>query len=213
MRAFFFDLDGTLTDSRAGIVDSYRAALGALGVAGASDRDLEAHLGAPLPVMFKAFRPGLDATAIDAGIAAYRAAYERDGIFKNELYPGARGLLERLHAAGHAAWIVTAKPAPYARQVADMLGIRGLVAGLVGASLAETDTKAGLIAQALCAAGAAPGETLMLGDRHYDVTGAIDNGVMPVGALWGYGARAELTAAGCRAFAASPADFARRYAG
>ena len=36
----------------------------------------------------------------------------------------------------------------------------------------------------------------MVGDRAHDVKGALANAVFPVGALWGYGAHAELSAAG-----------------
>ncbi len=37
---------------------------------------------------------------------------------------------------------------------------------------------------------------VMIGDREYDVKGALTNAVMPVGVLWGYGSRDELTRAG-----------------
>jgi phosphoglycolate phosphatase-like HAD superfamily hydrolase len=39
-------------------------------------------------------------------------------------------------------------------------------------------------------------ETIMLGDREHDVRGARRNHVLQVGALWGYGLREELIAAG-----------------
>lgn len=211
MQGFFFDLDGTLTDSRAGIVHCFRLALEAVGATGAEDRALQQQVGAPLPAMLKAFRPDLTESGIARGIAAYRAAYEREGIFANRLYPGVRALLTLARDSGRPAWIVTTKPAHYAEQVVDILEIRGLVAGVIGPGLEEFDTKTVLIHRALKAAGIAPDQAVMLGDRHYDVTGALETGVFPVGALWGYGAREELSAAGCRAFAHSAADFAQRY--
>ena len=51
----------------------------------------------------------------------------------------------------------------------------------------------------------------MVGDRHYDIIGAHENGVHAVAALWGYGSKAELAAAGARDFAESPDDFRQRY--
>mgnify|MGYP007019850328 CR=1 FL=1 len=36
----------------------------------------------------------------------------------------------------------------------------------------------------------------MIGGRHHDIEGAVQNGIVPVGALWGYGIRRELTEAG-----------------
>ena len=211
MRGFFFDLDGTLTDSQAGIVQCYRAALEALGVTGTDDEALRGQVGAPLPEVLRAFRPGLGEAETARGIAAYRAAYEREGIFGNALYPGVRALLVGLRDSGRPAWIVTTKPARYAERVVDILDIRDLLAGVTGPGLEEFDTKSVLVARALEASGIAPEGAVMLGDRHYDVTGARENGVTPVGALWGYGTREELAAAGCRDFAHSAEDFARRY--
>ena len=208
---FFFDLDGTLTDSQAGIVHCFRAALEALGLEDLEERALQDQVGAPLPDMLAAFRPGLGADETARGIAAYRAAYERAGIFENALYPGVRDMLARLRDSGRPAWVVTSKPEHYAERVVEILDIRDLLGGVIGPGLEEHDTKTMLVARALQASGVAPEAAVMLGDRHYDVTGALENGVRPVGALWGYGARAELADAGCRDFAETANDFARRY--
>jgi phosphoglycolate phosphatase-like HAD superfamily hydrolase len=48
----------------------------------------------------------------------------------------------------------------------------------------------------------------MIGDRSHDVAGARACGVLAVGALWGYGTQAELTAAGAHALAETPAHAA-----
>ncbi len=46
----------------------------------------------------------------------------------------------------------------------------------------------------------------MIGDREYDVTGAKKAGIASIGALFGYGSRKELEAAGADALAESPKD-------
>jgi phosphoglycolate phosphatase len=46
----------------------------------------------------------------------------------------------------------------------------------------------------------------MIGDRAQDMTGALANGLTPVGALWGYGSREELGGAGARLLCERPAD-------
>ena len=51
----------------------------------------------------------------------------------------------------------------------------------------------------------------MVGDRSYDVVGALATGVLPIGALWGYGTEEELKAAGCLHFANSPVAFRKTY--
>ncbi len=42
----------------------------------------------------------------------------------------------------------------------------------------------------------------MVGDRCFDIQGALANGVVPVGVTFGYGTREELEEAGCRLIAA-----------
>ena len=46
----------------------------------------------------------------------------------------------------------------------------------------------------------------MIGDRRYDALGARAVGIPAIGALWGYGDRAELTEAGADPIIASPRD-------
>jgi len=190
-----------------------RAALKSLGVADASDETLSSLLGAPLPKVFRALSPEISEPRIAAGIAAYRSAYDAGGIHMNALYPGVVEMLDAIAVSGAMSWIVTSKPQHYAVAVAQNLGIGGYVQGIVGAGLDEKDTKTTLVATALRDAKVKAGEALMVGDRSYDVVGALENGVMPVGALWGDGSYDELHDAGCEQFAQSPAEFQEKFVG
>jgi phosphoglycolate phosphatase len=207
MKAYLFDLDGTLSDSRAGLYPAFRAGLSAIGVPSVGDDQLAVFLGTPLPEIFRSFRTDIAQHEIDAGMAAFRAAYEVTGIIDNELYPGVIPMLDAIRQRGSAIWIVTSKPEPQAVHVVAHLKLDSYVAGVVGASLAETDTKTDLVARALQAAQLPSHEAMMLGDRHYDIIGAVANRVLPVGALWGYGSKEEMFAAGCRHFVRSPDEF------
>jgi phosphoglycolate phosphatase len=211
MKAYLFDLDGTLADSRAGLYPAFRAGLQAIGVASVGDEQLAAFLGTPLPEIFRAFRSDITQAEIDAGMAAFRTAYEITGIVDNRLYPGVIQMLAGIRKRGSVVWVVTSKPEPQAVRVVAHLKLDAYVAGVVGASLAETDTKTDLVARALQAAQVASHEAVMVGDRHYDIIGAIANRVLPVGALWGYGSKDELAAAGCRHFVRSADEFRELY--
>jgi phosphoglycolate phosphatase len=211
MKAYFFDLDGTLTDAREGLYFSFRAALKALDLPELSDQELDRFLGTPLPEMFRILKPGISKAEIVAGINAFRSAYESGGIQRNRLYPGVPEMLNAIVRKGSGVWIVTSKPEFYAVRVTQDLKIDGYLQGVIGAGLDETNTKGELVARALVAAGVAGDDAIMLGDRYYDVVGALENGVMPVGALWGYGSYEELHSAGCRHFAASPHEFRMNY--
>ena len=46
----------------------------------------------------------------------------------------------------------------------------------------------------------------MWGDRKYDVAGARAHGIPTIGALWGFGGKPELSAAGAAVLCAAPAE-------
>src|SRR5262249_28925816 len=207
MKAYLFDLDGTLADSRPGLYHSFRAGLKALGLPPLDDEQLAPFLGTPLPEMFRALRPDISLAEIELGIKAFRADYERTGLRQTKLYPGVTEMLAAIVRGRRSIWIVTSKPEPYAGIVARDLKLDRYLSGITGAGLDERDTKRELIARALAALNVSHHEAIMVGDRHYDIVGAKANNVMPVGVLWGYGSYQELFDAGCRAFARSVDDF------
>jgi phosphoglycolate phosphatase len=61
-----------------------------------------------------------------------------------------------------------------------------------------------MIAAALADFGVAPEHAVMIGDRHFDIDGAVANRVQGIGVLWGFGSRAELEKAGAHALAHDP---------
>jgi len=65
--------------------------------------------------------------------------------------------------------------------------------------------KATMIADALTDFGTAPEAAAMIGDRRYDIEGAVANRVRGIGVLWGFGSREELQQAGAQALASDPA--------
>ncbi|MBN7795509.1 HAD hydrolase-like protein [Parahaliea mediterranea] len=211
MGAYFFDLDGTLTDSAPGLLNSFGVALDFLGVRNVSEPSLRGHLGEPLPEVFRSYLPDISNVDIESGIAAFRRSYDDEGIYVNKLYPGIEALLKRLRELDFGAWVVTSKPVHHAEKVCELLEIRDYFQGIIGAGLDEADTKSTLVHKALGLSEADPRSTIFLGDRCYDVVGALSNNVRPVGALWGYGSRTELETAGCVEFAQSPSAFLADY--
>ena len=211
IKAYFFDLDGTLTDAREGLYFCFRAALTALSLPDLPDARLARFLGPPLPEMFRVLKPEITDDEIEAGMAAFRAAYEAGGIKRNALYLGVSEMLQAVRDKGARSWIVTSKPQHYAVQVVAALGIDGFFAGVTGAGLDERDTKAEMLAASLQRAEVSATEALMVGDRFYDVAGALENDVTPIGALWGYGSHEELHGAGCRLFAETAGEFQKRF--
>ncbi|HEY3252613.1 MAG TPA: HAD hydrolase-like protein, partial [Polyangiaceae bacterium] len=84
----FFDLDGTLTDSRQGILLSMRHALSAVGVSVPSDDALLRFIGPPFHDSLRELLGSSDPDLNARTLAIYRQRYSRVGIFESSVYPG-----------------------------------------------------------------------------------------------------------------------------
>ncbi len=194
-----FDLDGTLTDSAPGIIRCIEHAFAAIGRPAPAPEALRDWIGPPLNESFRRQFDGDEGLAQRA-IGRYRERYADQGWRENRLIDGIDALLGRIKAAGGRAFVVTSKPARYARQIVEHFELGKLVEAVRGARADGSGAdKAELIAGLLAGTGLEPSQTAMIGDRRHDVAGALDNNVSAVGVTWGYGSEAELRAAGADA--------------
>ena len=193
---YLFDLDGTLTDSGEGIMNSIRHALHKFGITEYEETTLRKFIGPPLAECFQKY---FDLSPEEArkGIDYYREYYTDGGMFENEVYHGVKELLEGLNAKGKTLIVATSKPELFAEQILEHFELDRYFEEITGSELSGQRTrKAEVIAEALRRMAAAPEHTVMVGDRRHDVEGAHANGVRCIGVLYGYGGREELTEAG-----------------
>lgn|GEM_PF-123882 len=108
-RYVLFDLDGTLSDSKEGIVKSGQVALHEMGVEVSHPDELECLIGPPLAESFRDFY-GLNEEQCEEAIRIFRDRYVSIGIYENELYPGMRQLLEDLKERGVKLAVASSKP-------------------------------------------------------------------------------------------------------
>ncbi len=204
------DLDGTLTDPRAGFVASVSYALECLGYPAPADEEIARHIGPPLEETFAALLgPGLCHDVREA-VSLYRERYGASGIFETKIYDGVPEALGRLHAFGCRMFLATSKPEVFAVRILEHFGLRKLVTSAYGSELDGTRSdKRQLISYILKQEALSPASTVMVGDRAHDVRGALANAVSPIGVLWGYGSHAELATAGATLLVDTPAELAR----
>ena len=201
----FFDLEGTLTDPRVGIVRCLKYALQELGAPSPTDRELEQYIGPPLPASFAALLNSTDATLIGQAVTLYRQRFAAKGMFANTVYPGIEKVLLRLQAHDVLLYVATSKPTVFAEQILTHCGLRRFFQNIYGSELDGTRSdKKELIAHVLAEERIVASSAVMVGDREHDIKGALLNGVRPVGVLWGYGSRQELTRAGASLLCEGP---------
>ena len=181
-----FDLDGTLTDSAAGIVASFRYALSEIGAA-VPDGDLAGRIVGP-PMLVTLTSMGLGDRAEEA-FTAYRADYTTRGWSMNSVFDGIPALLTDLGAAGVRLAVATSKNEVTARRIIEHFGLQGHFEVIAGASSdGVRSSKADVVAHALAQLAPLPERVLMVGDRLHDVEGAAVHGIDTVVVEWGYGA-------------------------
>lgn len=205
----FFDLDGTLTDSSPGILNSVKYALTEMDREIPDEKVLGEFLGPPLTDSFRQFCGMTDDEAKEAA-TLYRQVYKDKCINENSLYDGIVQTLERLKNAGKTLAVATTKPIFLAEKIVTHYGIRDFFIDVCGSAPdGSGGDKAEVIKMALKVCGETDlSQALMIGDRFYDIEGAKTVGIDSVGVLYGYGSRPELEKAGATYIVESAAEIA-----
>ena len=205
MTTIFFDLDGTLTNPKAGITRSIQYALDRLDQAVPTEDELTWCIGPPLLPSLKKL-VGSDDLA-DQALLLYRERFSDVGLFENELYPGIVETLSSIARPGRRLFVATSKPTVYAEPIVKHFGLAGYFERVFGSELdGRRVDKTDLLAYALQTTGVDPSQATMIGDRSHDMVGARNNAMTAVGVLYGFGSEAELVAAGAHRICATPRE-------
>ena len=181
----FFDLDGTLTDSGPGIINSAIYALGKFGITIKDRKQLFPFIGPPLTESFRDLF-GIPEDQVPLAIQYYREDYNVNGIFDNEVYEGIREVLEELTNRGLKLVIATSKPDYLAEIVLEHFDLKKYFTYVSGAVKDVRITKTEVIQHALEANNITNlKEVIMVGDRKYDVIGAKNVGIKSIAVLYG----------------------------
>jgi phosphoglycolate phosphatase len=203
MTTIYFDLDGTLTDPKAGITRSIQYALGKLDRAVPTEDELTWCIGPPLRASLKKLL-GTDDLA-DRALALYRERFADIGLFENEIYPGIEDTLAVLASSDHRLFVATSKPRIYAERIVDHFKLTAYFECVFGSELDGTRSdKTELLGYALKTMAVDPSRAIMIGDRSHDMIGARGNAMTAIGVLYGYGSAQELLGAGAHHLCATP---------
>jgi phosphoglycolate phosphatase len=185
-----FDLDGTLTDSKPGILGCLREVLEAREM-----RDygcLDRFIGPPVEEWAAELLPnGSDQDRV-ALARDYRACYDRVGWSNNSVYPGVAEMLTRLAANGFPLYVCTSKHEHFAVRILESFGIARYFKVIYGDKIEYTShSKADLLARILHEHTIDCESVWMIGDRSFDIDAARANNIRCLVVEWGYGTREE----------------------
>lgn len=201
MDLVIFDVDGTLIDSQAFILQAMEAAFAAQGWAVPPREAVLSIVGLSLHHAIDRLSPGLTPERLDAVVEDYRAAFmhlreKTGGEAASPLYPGARAALERLHGRGVRLSVATGKARRGLEHALDGHALRGFFSFSQTADDAPSKPDPGMVLNTLRATGVDPARAVMVGDTTFDVQMARAAGVRAVGVSWGYHPADALRAAG-----------------
>lgn len=204
-----FDLDGTLTDPKEGICKSVQYALACMGIEEPNIDVLEPYIGPPLKDSFMEYH-GLNEEDAERAIEHYRVRFRDKGIFENMLYPGVKEMLGTLTEKGQTLAIASSKPEIYVRRILEHFGIAEYFQVVVGSELnGERSRKEEVVEEALrqlaelSEGNLTRDNTVMVGDRKFDIQGAKEHDIIGVGVSFGYAPKGELEAEGADYIASS----------
>ncbi|MEN3975396.1 HAD hydrolase-like protein [Emcibacter sp. SYSU 3D8] len=193
-----FDVDGTLVDSEAFIVETQRRTFFAHGLTPPSAAQGLSLIGLSLPE-WVARLAGPDAP-VDAMVGTYRrfmGTLRNDPQYREVLYPGIGALLARLAARRDIALgLATGHQMASLGELVSIFGWHGLFRTVQTPDTAPSKPDPGMILNAMRVTGAAPADTVMIGDSTFDMVMARDAGVSAIGVSWGYNPPDVLYAAG-----------------
>lgn len=195
-----FDLDGTLTASHPGVINSIRTVLEKMGKPIPADEVICRFIGPPMQWSFPHLCNFSEEETM-RGIELFREVYNTKGIYENSCYPHILELLAALKKNGIKVCVATSKPQSAAEIVVGHFGILEYTDFISGASEDErSHSKSDLIRKGMEACGVPAGRSVMIGDTRFDVQGAVGAGIDCIGVLYGYGSREEMEEAGCSVF-------------
>lgn len=198
IRAYLFDLDGTLIDSKMDIVNSVNAMLRTIGRPEQAQDVVASYVGHGAHRLIAcALGPDATETDIDSALAIFMAHYEAHSLDATRAYPGVEGALAAL--AGQPMAVLTNKPTKASLEILNGLGLAKYFNFIYGGDSFETKKPdpAGAL-YILKELSIAPEHAAMIGDSDVDIQTARNAGLQAVAVNYGFGTYNRL---------ANPADF------
>jgi phosphoglycolate phosphatase len=193
-RSAIFDLDGTLTDSKPGILGCLTNALDAHRIPWTGPLDW--FIGPPAEQSLRRLMPEADEPSRRALLHDYRSCYDATGWQENSVYPGIPAVLQNLQASGWQLFLCTSKREDFALRILEKFALdRYFLAVYADTPGSVNHSKTALLRRLLEEQSLDPATTVMVGDRYFDIEAARANGVTSIAVTYGYGTPEELEAA------------------
>lgn len=204
----FFDFDGTVADTKLGIMNCAEYALSHFGIK-TDENTLRKFVG---PTLWHSFETlfGFDIERQNEAVNIYRERYDQKGMFEAEIYPGMRELLTNLKSHGVKLGIASAKNEICVVKCCEYFGLCDFF-DIIAGSFENGDraSKDELISYIIEQIGVKDiSECVFIGDSHTDYEGANALGMDFIAALYDRD-ESEFDKMNCEYYARSVEDIGR----
>jgi phosphoglycolate phosphatase len=205
IRGIIFDLDGTLVDTLPDIAAALNAGRRAMGLSDCPLSEVRKWIGEGMPILCQralADMPHLSPEQMLPIVSGYYAEHRVD---RSAPYPGIPELLDALVARRIPAAMLSNKPHEHTAPMAQTMFARWpwvAVEGYRQEDRRKPDPRTALDIAARMSL--SPAEVAFVGDSDTDMRTAVNAGMVPIGATWGYRDRDVITAAGARYLVDTP---------
>ena len=209
MKAFIFDLDGTLIDSLADLAEAVNRMLAANGYPTAPLSVFPRYIGDGVKALVSRALPAeaLEREDIDARVAEYQAHYADTWRDKTVPYPGVLETLHELQTRGANLAVLSNKPHRFTLLCTQHFFPSIAFASVLGArdGVPRKPDPAGAL-EIAATLGLAVAECAYIGDSGIDMETATRAGMRPIGVNWGFRSVDELRSHGAREIISHPQD-------
>lgn len=209
-----FDVDGTLLDTREGILSSVKYTIDKFGLKMPSESELLGFIGPPIQDSFaRAF--DLSGDILQDIATVFRDRYSRYDLYKAKPYDGIYEVFDSLKKNGVATAIATYKRADYAVEIVNRFGFGRYTQNICGADHENKLKKSDILKKCLYNHfGSGGGSAIMIGDASSDGLAAETCGVDFLAVLYGYGfGRDTGVDCACVGSASKPAEIMKYLSG
>ncbi len=194
-KSAIFDLDGTLTDSKPGILGCLTKALQAHGIPWSGSLDW--FIGPPADQSLRRLMPDASDSSRAALLHDYRLCYDATGWANNSVYPGVEAMLQSLQASGWQLFLCTSKRKDFTLRILKKFALSPFFQAVYADTVGSLHhSKTALLRRLIEEQCLTPTSAVMVGDRNFDIEAARANGVTSIAVTYGYGTPEEIEHAG-----------------
>lgn len=182
-----FDVDGTLLDTRTGIINSVNYVIEKFNLKKLNDEEMQQFIGmSPIQASFQHFC-GTDEFLSQKCAEEYRDKYKRGDVFNAEVYGGVFALLDYLKRNGYKLGIATYKRQDNINEIVKFFNFDKYFDSICGADNDNKLTKTEIIKKCMSNLNSLKQKNVMIGDSIHDATAAEKLGIKFIGVTYGFG--------------------------